>query len=170
MAIISYIQWKSAVIDVIDYQRLFLQLINGYRARHHSPPLFPSAELNHEAVKCAQFYAIKGNITRSCPYKPTNSTETIYSHNGNKSSFGVPYEDVLRDTLNDWYSQESVFDYDSSVQLSPTGNFAKMVWRSSKNVGFGIGKHGHMVVGYALYNPVAVFNDTVELKKNVLRP
>ncbi len=68
---------------------------------------------------------------------------------------------------NGWYSEVSRYDYD---ECKGAGHFTQLVWKGSKELGFGFGKIGDRkyLAGVALYYPPG--NLVGAYQENVLRP
>ncbi|ODM92172.1 Golgi-associated plant pathogenesis-related protein 1 [Orchesella cincta] len=115
-----------------QYQLIALNTHNEHRATHHLDPLSLTDDLNHRAVRCAEYYAAMRNIDHSCPYKNGSGENLWGSCCGSRTS-----ENVAQDSSNGWYSEVERYDYDCNC-VSNAGHFTAMVWKNSRELGFGV--------------------------------
>ena len=137
-----------------------LAVHNQLRARHHAPPLKLNKELCQIAKKYAQYLADNELFEHSKgKYHGDNMGENLYMCGGFKLTGKKMTEE--------WYSE--IKDYDFSGGSSPgvTGHFTQVVWKGSKEVGFGVAKsRGGNYYGVGNYYPAG--NWVGEYEENVL--
>lgn len=112
-------------------------------------------------MKCAQYYVEKGVIDHSCPYAQT-AGENIWAQWGGDPS---PHR-VATHSVNSWYSEEAKYKYRD--RQKGTGHFTQLVWKESREMGFGMARKGKMAAAVALYYPPGNFKG--EYEENVERP
>ena len=138
-----------------------LQSHNKYRKIHHSPPL----SLNKEICQISQKYAenlANNDIFQHSDnkYKGEELGENLFMCKG-KEATG---EYVTKS----WYDEIKDHDFNGGFQNN-TGHFTQLVWKGSKEVGFGFSKSksGYTYV-VANYFPAGNFSG--QFRANVLKP
>ena len=154
-------KYESSSPEYDSFCNEALQAHNNYRKKHHAEPL----KLNKELCKIAQNYAnYLANIGRlqhsDNTYHNKSMGENIYSCSG-KEATGTS-------VTNSWYSEIKNYNY-SGDYSDGTGHFTQVVWKDTKEVGFGKskGQNGKIFV-VANYYPAG--NVIGYFKPNVLRP
>ena len=143
-----------------EFELEALKLHNKYREIHHSPPL----NLNKDLCKIAKNYSEKlaqniKNIEYSFGrYKGKDMGENIYMHNG----IDVSAEMVV----DNWYNESKNHDFKKDYQKG-TEHFTQMIWKDTKEVGFGIANKGNRCFVVANYYPPGNFLGLYD--KNVLQ-
>ena len=136
---------------------------NELRAQHNTGPLTLSEELNQIAQKYADHLAkIKKMEHSNSVYKGEDLGENLYFCSGNE----IEGEAMTMS----WYNEISKYNYDEPGFVSGTGHFTQLVWKDSKEVGFGyaISTDG-VYYGVANYFPAGNINTKEEFSNNVLR-
>ena len=154
-------KYESTSPEYDNFCKEALQAHNNYRKIHHAEPL----TLNRELCKIAQNYAEHlANVGRlqhsdNC-YHNDAMGENLYCCLG-KDPTGSS-------VTTSWYSEIKSYDY-SGDWSNGTGHFTQVVWKETKEVGFGICKapSGKIFV-VANYYPAG--NVLGFFKYNVLRP
>jgi hypothetical protein len=143
-----------------------LSLSNSYRSRHGVPPQKINATLNDQAQQHAlsmaaaqrQFFLkdnIGQNLNMLCVYQQiTNVQGAIRSkseiskclHN-NFIAFNFQL-DIVSGSVKTWYSQIKKYNYNNPKFSSSTSGFTQLVWKSSTEIGIGVGmsyltRNGH---------------------------
>lgn len=138
-----------------------LEAHNKYRKIHHAPPL----TLNKDLCAIAQNYAEKLAATNSFShsggnYKGQDMGENLYMCGGQ-----IATGEKMTKT---WYDEVKKYYYGNDSQ-SGTGHFTQIVWKDTKEVGFGVAtsRDGSY---YCVGNYYPAGNWGGEYKKNVLRP
>jgi hypothetical protein len=68
-----------------------------------------------------------------------------------------------------WYDEVKKYNYANGGFSSATGHFTQVVWKSSQNLGCGIGiRNGNSFYGVAQYTPPG--NVIGQFQQNVLKP
>ena len=134
---------------------------NKYRKIHHVEPLILNKEICKIAESYAKHLANLGHLEHSdnC-YKEDTLGENLYCCFGHKASG----EEVSKN----WYDENKKYNYNGDWK-SGTGHFTQMVWKGTKEVGFGKfkDKRGRIyVVGN--YHPAG--NVIGFFKYNVFKP
>ncbi|KAJ6644420.1 Cell wall protein PRY3 [Pseudolycoriella hygida] len=156
----------SAILHTCQAQQGYmvraLNLHNQYRRRHHAPALRMDNQLNSMAVNCANYYIRRGRNDHSCPFKGS-AGENLSGGSGlrDKDQFAVT-------TTNMWYDEVKVYNYNRPGFSLQTGHFTQVVWKSSRNFGFGCAYGNGKTVCAGLYSPPG--NYPGQFRENVLRP
>ncbi|ODM90775.1 Golgi-associated plant pathogenesis-related protein 1 [Orchesella cincta] len=112
-------------LDLEDAREAALIWHNFYRSRHGSPPLRRSANLDVIAQMCAEnYYRPIGEVDHKCPYRLDKKNYYLYPGTG-ENGFGVKFGD---------YSNS---DYKASVDSAKILHFSQVLWKDSKEFGFG---------------------------------
>ena len=119
--------------DFNDFCLDALRSHNKYRKIHHSPDL----KLNKDICNIAQKYAenlAKNNIMQHSDntYKGDNLGENIFMCRG--------IEATGEYVTNSWYEEIKIHNFNGDYQ-NGSGHFTQVVWKESKEVGFGISKN-----------------------------
>ena len=126
---------------------------NQYRAKHHVRDLGFDDELTEKALQCAEYYAERGTIDHSCPYKGEAGENLAWT----MSSFGSPSEIfAVRKAVRDWYNEIKNYNFEHpGNSTGVTGHFTQLVWRGTISVGLGSYRHEGSKRTYtcALYGP-----------------
>ena len=142
-------------INVIDnndrnkikyYRNEALKKHNDYRVNHNSPILKMNEELNEMAEK----YAIQLLNSQGKEAFPLNI-------NYNDSPLG---ENIIISTTKSanemcekWYEESKYYDFSLNKYQKGTGHFTQIIWKETKEVGFGFKFDGDNFCGVAFYYP-----------------
>ncbi|MEU6829146.1 CAP family protein [Nocardia beijingensis] len=145
-----------------DYAQTGLTLHNQYRAKHGSPAMTLTQNLNAQADQCAKYYAQKRTIDHSCPYK-NGAGENLALGQGT-------YEAVsfVQIATKMWYDEIKEYDFNNPGFSMRTGHFTQVVWKASTRLGIGYASQGGTTVVVGLYNPPG--NVEGQFPQNVARP
>ena len=136
-----------------------LEVHNKYRAKHHSPPL----TLNKELCKIAQDYSEKLLQNNAVKYsfgkfKGNDMGENIFMCQGSEATGEM--------ATNDWYNEIKNHDFKKDFQKD-TGHFTQIIWKDTKEVGFGVANRGNTYYVVANYYPPGNFLG--QYSKNILK-
>ena len=136
-----------------------LEAHNRYRAKHHSPPL----ALNKELCKIAQDYSEKLLQNNAVKYsfgkfKGNDMGENIFMCQGSEATGEM--------ATNDWYNKIKNHNFKKDFQKD-TGHFTQIIWKDTKEVGFGVANRGNTYYVVANYYPPGNFLG--QYSKNVLK-
>ena len=147
-----------------DYSKFELDALNihnKYRSKHHSPPL----TLNKDLCFIAKNYAdklIQSNkkqIDYSFgKYKGNDMGENIFLYIGKEPSAEI--------AVDEWYNESKNYDFKKDYQKG-TEHFTQVIWKDTKEVGFGISNQGNKCFIVANYYPPGNFLGKYNI--NVLR-
>ena len=143
-----------------NFQEEALRAHNDYRRKHHSPNLTLNNDLNRIAQNYANKIAKEYSLQHSNnEYKGEPLGENIYMVSGMKPTG--------RDMTKSWYDEINKYNFNGDWQ-SGCGHFTQMIWKDTKEVGFGKwkDKSGQIYV-VANYFPAGNFLGC--FKENVLR-
>ena len=124
---------------------------NKYRAKHHAGKLVLNQELCDIAQKYAQELARTGNFAHSNgSFHGDNMGENLFACYGMKITGKM--------MTDDWYDEISQYDFNNPGYISGTGHFTQVVWKGSKQVGFGFAQaRDGYYYGVANYYPAGNF-------------
>ena len=149
---------KKAEFSKFDLEAL--EAHNKYREKHHSPPLV----LNKELCKIASDYAQKLLQNNAISYsfgkfKGNDMGENIFMCQGSEATGEM--------ATNDWYNEVKNYNFKKDFQKD-TGHFTQIIWKDTKEVGFGVANRGNTYYVVANYYPPGNFLGQYE--KNVFKP
>ncbi|MFE7802469.1 CAP family protein [Nocardia sp. NPDC057440] len=142
-----------------------LEAHNTHRDRHGSPRMTLVRDLVAEARQCAEYYAEKGTIDHSCPYK-NGAGENLFMAVG-----GTP--DAVHNAeaaTQVWYDEIRDYDYNNPGFSMETGHFTQVVWKASTQLGVGFATTNNRHVVVALYMQPGNVSGRSNFEENVPRP
>ena len=150
---------SQASFSFSQFEKEALEAHNYYRRKHHAPPL----TINRDLTKIAQKYAEKILATRR------------FEHSGNKFN-GNPMGENLyycsgkvatgEIASYEWYNEIELHNWKKEFQ-NATGHFTQLIWKSTKEVGFGVANKGNTYYVVANYFPAG--NVKGQFATNVLK-
>jgi hypothetical protein len=134
--------------------------INKYRTMHQAPPL-----------------ALDDTITNASQEWSNNLLATnVFQHSGNKlygenlayfSGYGTNIMVLLKKSVDAWYDEVKMYDFNNPRFSPSTGHFTCLVWKSSTSYGIGIAIDAKMRA-YIVMNTSPPGNYVGQFKANVL--
>ena len=157
----DYYEKKTETISGNDFQQRALEAHNKYRRKHHVGNLVLSKDLCNIAQKYAETMARTGNFAHSHgKYNGKNMGENLFACYGMKIDGGM--------MTDDWYNEVNQYDFNNPGFISGTGHFTQVVWKGSREVGFGYAQaRDGYYYGVANYYPAG--NYLNEFEDNVFR-
>ena len=151
----------SQPISGTDFQKSALDAHNNYRAKHHVGKLVLNQELCDIAQKYAEELARTGNFAHSHNnFYGDNMGENLFACYGMKINGKM--------MTDDWYNEVNMYNFNNPGYISGTGHFTQIVWKGSKQVGFGYAQaRDGYYYGVANYYPAGNFIG--EFEDNVFR-
>ena len=151
----------SQPISGTDFQKSALDAHNNYRAKHHVGKLVLNQELCDIAQKYAEELARTGNFAHSGnSFHDDNMGENLFACYGMKITGKM--------MTDDWYNEVNQYNFNNPGYISGTGHFTQIVWKGSKQVGFGYAQaRDGYYYGVANYYPAGNFIG--EFDSNVFR-
>ena len=151
----------SQPISGTDFQKSALDAHNNYRAKHHVGKLVLNKELCDIAQKYAEELARTGNFAHSGnSFHDDNMGENLFACYGMKITGKM--------MTDDWYNEVNQYNFNNPGYISGTGHFTQIVWKGSKQVGFGYAQaRDGYYYGVANYYPAGNFIG--EFEDNVFR-
>ena len=151
----------SHPISGTDFQKSALDAHNNYRAKHHVGKLVLNQELCDIAQKYAEELARTGNFAHSGnSFHDDNMGENLFACYGMKITGKM--------MTDDWYNEVNQYNFNNPGYISGTGHFTQIVWKGSKQVGFGYAQaRDGYYYGVANYYPAGNFIG--EFEDNVFR-
>ena len=134
-----------------------LEIHNKKRKQHGCSDLILNVELN----KLAQDYAERLSQKKAPKipiYKGIFLGENRYIYKG--KMFDV------EDMCNEWYNEIKLYDQNTNEYEKNTSHFTQMIWKNTKDVGFGFIRKREYCYAVAFYYPPG--NTLGEYKENVL--
>ena len=153
--------YYSQPISGTDFQKSALDAHNNYRAKHHVVKLVLNQELCDIAQKYAEELARTGNFAHSGnSFHDDNMGENLFACYGMKITGKM--------MTDDWYNEVNQYNFNNPGYISGTGHFTQIVWKGSKQVGFGYAQaRDGYYYGVANYYPAGNFIG--EFEDNVFR-
>lgn len=154
------LQLQEQGIDIKQFEQDFLAAHNKYRKLHGSPPL----QLNRDLCKSSQKWADHLLPIRTLQHSNSENGENLYY----KSS-SSPKELAGNEPVDSWYSEIKDYDFNNPGFSGNTGHFTQVVWKDSKEVGFGLATDGKRVYFLvAQYSPAGNITNPGFYERNVL--
>ena len=142
---------------------------NYLRSLHGVPPLILNQRLNDIAQNYAKIIAQKKVMEHSKKEDRELDGQYVGENLYMKMSSGkVKY--VCGDMSKSWYSEIKDYDFETGESTGVTGHFTQLVWKDSKEVGFGIAFNGGYLFTVANYFPGGNFNMDTTYKEQILPP
>ncbi|XP_040180508.1 Golgi-associated plant pathogenesis-related protein 1-like [Rana temporaria] len=146
-------------INLRQFEASFLSAHNKYRKLHGSPPLRLSRNLCSSAQRWAD-YILSIRVLQHSNWQGLG--ENIYT----KSS-SVPIDLSGNEGVDCWYGEVQKYNYSRPGFSFSTGHFTQVVWKDSKEVGYGVATDGKRVYYLvAQYSPAG--NASSYFQSNVL--
>ena len=169
---IELVSFTSKTMNLKRMQQLELIEHNNLRSLHGTPPLILNEELNQIAQKYAE-KIVKGNSLTHSKEKDRYLKgkegqwvgENLY---GYSSSDEVIY--TIGDMSKSWYDEIKDYNFDTGKSTGVTGHFTQLIWKDTKEVGFGVAFKGNVVMSVANYFPGGNFNQSTTYKEQILKP
>ena len=122
-----------------------LELHNKFRRIHQVDNLKKNNELNIKAKKYAQMLLEQNShLKENNLYNNEITGENIYISDKEESEENI---------FNLWYNEKSNYNYELNNFQRGTNHFTQIVWKSTKQVGFGSFKSSNKFCYVALYYP-----------------
>ncbi|XP_075041580.1 uncharacterized protein LOC142101202 isoform X2 [Mixophyes fleayi] len=147
-------------IDLKQFEKDFLSAHNKYRKLHGSPPL----QLSQDLCKSSKKWAEHLLSIRTLQHSDTKLGENLYY----KSS-SSPKDLPGNEPVDSWYSEIENYNFNNPGFSGNTGHFTQVVWKDSKEVGFGVATDGKRVYFLvAQYSPAGNITNPGYFERNVL--
>jgi uncharacterized protein YkwD len=152
----------NASVKGNDFQNDALRAHNEFRRKHHSPNLILNNDLNkmaqNYANKLAKIYSLQHSNNE---YKGEPLGENIFMCQGTKPTGKYMTQN--------WYDEINKYNFNSKSFISGTGHFTQIVWKKTKEVGFGIAQADDGSY-FCVANYYPCGNFLGEFQENVLKP
>ena len=134
-----------------------LDIHNRKRALHNSPPLKLNSDLNELAKKSANKISKNKTFTKNI-YNGEYLGENIFIYKG----LILEPENIC----NEWYDEIKNYDKSLNKYQKNTGHFTQMIWKETKEIGFGYTNNDGIYYAVVYYYPAG--NTLGEFKDNIL--
>ena len=138
-------------------EEICLEMHNQKRYLHGSPPLELNEQLCDLAKKCAVKLS-KNENNINYIYKEVFLGQNIYIYKGEILN--------IREIINEWYEEINNYKEDLNKFHKNAYHFTQMIWKETKEIGFGFKEKGHIFYVVVLYYPPG--NTFGEFKRNIL--
>jgi len=157
---LKLIEVKENKIDIKKFINDAFNQHNYYRKLHNSPLLTINNDLITYSQNFANEMSIKDDDSHSnCIWKEDLIIgESIYS--SNKFFTG-------KDMTNYFYDENKYYDFEKSICETKASRFTQMIWKKTKEVGFGIAYSNKSGKYYAVANYYPTGNSLGEYKENI---
>jgi uncharacterized protein YkwD len=138
---------------------------NHYRKKHGAAPLKHNPELSKKALKYAKYLSAVGDLMHS---------HDTFKNQPMGENLAYMFDSEVDDysgklATYHWYREIEEHNFDLPEIQSRTGHFTQLVWKGSREVGFGLARDNYgKFFAVAHYFPAG--NYAGEFKKNVSRP
>ncbi|CAG2227046.1 Golgi-associated plant pathogenesis-related protein 1-like [Mytilus galloprovincialis] len=138
-----------------DWKDIALRAHNKVRKLHNAPPLKYSKDLSMYAQNHALYLKTKTKVHRSGMYC---SGEHIGENIAERNLPASVKEYGGKEVTKDWYNEIEQYSYYDNDPPNRTKtkcrNFTQLIWKDTKEVGFGMTVKGKRVIVVACYKPV----------------
>ncbi len=122
----------SATLDLENARAQILTKHNYYRAQHQVGDLVRLPAIEKIAQNYSEYLASIGKMEHSKnKYNGERLGENLY--------YGYLSSNIGKNSVEKWYSEESLYDYNNPGYKQGIGHFTQLVWKNSKNLGCGVG-------------------------------
>ncbi|KAL7838345.1 hypothetical protein AOLI_G00267490 [Acnodon oligacanthus] len=142
-----------------SFEREFLQTHNTYRKQHGAPPL----TINHDLCHSAQAWAENLLSIKTLKHSKADYGENLYY-----TWSSTPKNLTGHEAVDSWYSEIKDYNFKKPGFTSGTGHFTQVVWKDSKEVGFGLATDGAAIFVVGQYLPAGNITNPGYFEKNVL--
>ena len=145
-----------------------LEIHNKYRKMHHVGPLKLNKDLTTIAQKYAEHLAAKNLFEHShgkCNGKSMGEN-LYYSWHSNVAKCD---DSSIVDATKSWYNEVLKYDFNKAKFTKETGHFTQVVWKNTKQVGFGVASSKDKKKCYVVANYLPAGNVIGSFKQNVLK-
>jgi uncharacterized protein YkwD len=159
---IELLKFTSNSLDFKKLQLMELAEHNYLRSLHNAPPLILNEELNEMAQKYAETIAKKNVLQHSSHRELKGKKGEWVGENLFYSSSSGQLEYPGGDMSKAWYDEIHDYNFKTGKPKKSgdvVGHFTQLVWKDSKEVGFGIAFNGNVCFGVANYYPGGNFNN-----------
>ena len=124
MSIVQPILTTEQKLEITDY-------INVYRSKHQAPPLVWDDNIGQFAQYWS-YYLVANNLFQ-------HSKTQLYGENlAWMKGYGTDVMFLIKKSIDDWYNEVSLYDFNKSTFSSETGHFTCLVWKASTKFAMGI--------------------------------
>ena len=156
-------------MDLEKLRELELNEHNYLRSLHGVPSLTLNKRLNDIAQNYAKILAKKQVMEHSKKEDRALDGkyvgENLYMQSSSSKLFYV-----CGSMSKSWYDEIKDYDFKTGKSTGVTGHFTQLIWKDSKEVGFGIGFSGNYLFTVANYFPGGNFNMSTTFAEQVLSP
>ena len=144
-------------INLDKYRKSALQTHNELRKKHGASDLTMNEKLNEMAQDYAQkLLNYEGN--KAFPFN-------IYKDSLLGENITISKKEDPEKICMKWYNENKAYDFDSNKFQKEAIHFTQLVWKSTKEIGFGFYFNNNNFISVALYYPCG--NVLGEFSKNV---
>ena len=156
-------------LNLEKLRELELKEHNYLRSLHGVPPLTINERLNDIAQKYAQVLAKKQKMEHS--KKEDRALDGKYvGENLYTQSSTAKLVYTCGSMSKSWYSEIKDYNFETGQSTGVTGHFTQLIWKDSKEVGFGIAFGGQRLFTVANYFPGGNFNMDTTFAEQLLKP
>uniref|UniRef100_A0A0K0F4V3 CAP domain-containing protein (inferred by orthology to a human protein) n=1 Tax=Strongyloides venezuelensis TaxID=75913 RepID=A0A0K0F4V3_STRVS len=130
----------SAAVDVDALRKLFLTQTNNYRVLHQVGKVVVNSTIQAGAQEWADYLAFT--------YKGLKHSSSGFGEN-----LAYASSSIANTAVKMWYDEVKYYNFSAPGFSSATGHFTQLVWKNSKQVGFGITESKGIVYVVCRYSP-----------------
>jgi uncharacterized protein YkwD len=154
MSIIQPLITPEQQIEIVNY-------VNMYRAKNQAPPLLWDSTISQFSQNWS-YYLDSSNIF-------VHSNSPIYGENlAFFQGYGKDVMTLLKKSIDAWYNEISLYDFNNPGFSEATGHFTCIVWLSSTSFGIGISINPTTSAAVIVMNTSPPGNVIGQFRENVL--
>lgn len=135
--------------------------INNYRAKHQSPPMNWNISIGTFAQQWSYYMASNNSFKHS-------GTKSYGENIAFFQGYGSNVEELIKKSIDLWYNEVSLYDFNNPGFSNATGHFTCLVWKASSSFGIGISINNTNNSVYISLNTYPPGNIIGRFKENVL--
>ena len=166
---IEVVSFTEDNMNLEKLRELELNEHNYLRSLHGVPPLTLNTRLNDIAQKYAKIIAQKKVMEHSKP-KDRELDGQYVGENLYMKMSSAKLEYICGDMSKSWYSEIKDYNFETGQSTGVTGHFTQLVWKDSREVGFGVAFNEGYFFTVANYFPGGNFNMATTFKEQILPP
>lgn len=141
---------------------------NYLRSLHGVPPLILNEDLNQMAQNYAKVLAKKRTMEHSKNRNLKGKEGEWVGENLHCQTSSGQVSYTSGDMSKGWYSEIKDYNFKTGKSTGVTGHFTQLVWKDTKEVGFGVAFNGGFCIACANYYPGGNFNLDSTWKEQIL--
>ena len=144
-----------------DQKNEIINYVNMYRKKHQAPPMVWD-ETIAQFSQYWSYYLVSNNLFQ-------HSKTQLYGENlAWFKGYGTDVMMLIKKSIDNWYNEVSLYDFNNPVFSSETGHFTCLVWKASTKFAIGISLDNNSNTVDVTMNTSPPGNVSGQFKNNVL--